>query len=76
MISVPDIQSIRQLRERTHSPGVSFLPEDRHQISSANRNDRSPQYVRRNPAPAPQMDPYQAVIESWLRQDAEMPLPN
>ena len=76
---MPDIQFIRQLREREgwslRRIAREFHFSRKTVTKYLQRTDttETPQYVRRNPAPAPQMDPYRAVIESWLRQDAEMP---
>jgi transposase len=79
VLLVPEIQSIRQLRKREGwslrriAREFHFSRKTVTKYRQRTDTTEAPQYVRRNPAPSPQMDPYRVVIESWLRQDAEMP---
>ncbi|AEW05242.1 Integrase catalytic region [Sulfobacillus acidophilus DSM 10332] len=76
---MPDIQFIRPLREREGwslrriAREFHFSRKTVTKYLQRTETTETPQYVRRNPSPAPQMDPPRAVIASWLRQDAEMP---
>lgn len=76
---MPDIQFIRQLHERAGwslrriARECHFSRKTVTNYLQRTETTERPQYVRQHPAPAPQMDPYRAIIEHWLRQDAEMP---